>query len=86
MKDKRTAVDIAFQLLAKQGLLVTKDYKNLVAYQECKKLEREQIVDAWNGGDYAYFYSKETGRDFEDGDDYYEQRFGGQVELVGKYI
>ena len=42
-------------------------------------LEKEQIVDAWNGGDYAYFYSKETGRDFADGEEYYKETYkGGQ--------
>lgn len=44
-----------------------------------KQMEREQIVDAWNDGDYAYFYSIE-GKDFEDGDEYYEEKFGGQDE------
>ena len=49
-------------------------------FKQALQMEREQIVDAWNGGDYAYFYSKETGRDFVDGDEYYEERFGGQDE------
>jgi hypothetical protein len=44
------------------------------------QMEREQIEDAWNGGDYAYFYSKETGRDFVDGKEYYNETFGGQDE------
>jgi hypothetical protein len=39
---KQTAVDFAFQKLAKQGLLVTDDYKNLVAYREAKQMEKEQ--------------------------------------------
>ena len=41
-------------------------------------IEKEQIVDAWNGGDYAYFYSKETGRDFSDGEEYYNEIYGGE--------
>ncbi len=40
-------------------------------------MEKEQIEDAWNGGDYAYFYSKETGRDFSDGEEYYIETYGG---------
>jgi hypothetical protein len=44
-----------------------------------KKMERQQIVDAWNDGDYAYFYSIE-GKEFEDGDEYYEEKFGGKNE------
>jgi len=45
--------------------------------RDALELEKEQIEDAWNGGDYAYFYSKETGRDFADGKDYYNETYGG---------
>jgi len=44
-----------------------------------KKMERQQIVDAWNDGDYAYFYDI-NGKEFEDGDEYYEEKFGGKNE------
>ena len=44
---QQTAVDLAFEKLANQGLLVTKDYKNLVAYREAKEMEKEQIKNAW---------------------------------------
>jgi len=40
------------------------------------KLHKQEIIDAWNSGDYAYFYSKETGRDFADGSEYYQETFG----------
>ena len=43
-KTKQTAVDIAFEKLANQGLLVTKDYKNLVAYREAKEMEKGQTI------------------------------------------
>jgi hypothetical protein len=43
--------------------------------QKVKEMERQQIVDAWNDGDYAYFYSIE-GKEFEDGDEYYTEKFG----------
>jgi hypothetical protein len=46
-------------------------------FNQAKAMEREQIEDAWNGGDYAYFYSKETGRDFEDGSEYYNETYKG---------
>jgi hypothetical protein len=42
---------------------------------EAKEMHKQEIIDAWNGGDYAYFYSKETGRDFADGNDYYQETF-----------
>ena len=41
---KQTAVDIAFQKLANSGLLVTRDYKNIVAYREAKEMEKEQMI------------------------------------------
>jgi hypothetical protein len=42
---KQTSVDFAFEKLANQGLLVTKDYKNLVAYREAKEMEKEQMMN-----------------------------------------
>ena len=38
-------------------------------------MEKEQISKAWDDGDYAYFYSKETGRDFENGEEYYNETY-----------
>jgi len=51
---QQTAVDIAFEKLANQGLLITKDYKNLVAYREAKEMEKQQIEEAWKRGDGEY--------------------------------
>ena len=50
------------------------------AFKEAKAMHKEEIKDAWDGGDYAYFYSKETGRDFADGEQYYNETFGGNHE------
>jgi hypothetical protein len=52
---QQTAVDIAFEKLASQGLLITRDYKNLRAYREFKEMEKEQIEEAFaNGVDDEY--------------------------------
>ena len=48
--------------------------------EQAKAMHKEEIIDAWNGGDYAYFYSKETGRNFADGKEYYNETFGRQDE------
>lgn len=40
---------------------------------QAKQMEKEQLVKAWDDGDYAYFYSKETGRDFDNGEEYYNE-------------
>lgn len=53
-------------------------FKELIP--KTKAMHKEEIIDAWNDGDYAYFYSKETGRDFVDGKEYYNETFGGQDE------
>ena len=42
---QQTAVDFAFEKLASQGLVVTKNYKNFVAYQEAKEMEKKQTLD-----------------------------------------
>jgi len=41
-------------------------------------MEKEQLVKAWDDGDYAYFYSKETGRDFDNGEEYYNETYKKQ--------
>ena len=57
-----------------------KDYDFLLSLhqfdiEQAKEMHKQEIIDAWNGGDYAYFYSKETGRDFADGSEYYNETF-----------
>lgn len=47
------------------------EYRNELV--DALKKEKEQIVKAWEDGDYAYFYSKETGRDFDNGEDLLEK-------------
>ena len=68
---KQTAVEwLIEQIVNHNGV-------NSKTFEQAKSMEREQIVDAWNGGDYAYFYSKETGRDFVDGSEYYNETYKG---------
>jgi hypothetical protein len=43
--------------------------------EQAKQMEKEQLVKAWDDGDYAYFYSKETGRDFDNGEEYYNETY-----------
>ena len=45
---------------------------------QAKQMEKEQLVKAWDDGDYAYFYSKETGRDFDNGEEYYNEIYEKQ--------
>jgi hypothetical protein len=50
-------------------------YRQAQIWKDAKEMHKQEIIDAWNGGDYAYFYSKETGRDFADGTEYYNETF-----------
>jgi hypothetical protein len=45
---KLTAVQMAFEKLAQQGLLVIDDYENLNVYHEAKAMEEEQIINTWS--------------------------------------
>ena len=74
---QQTAVDIAFEKLANQGLLITRDYKNLLAYRESKEMEKEQIIKTAQDNFYV-------GQDLANGceigwnsaEDYYNETYG----------
>ncbi len=70
MEKKQTAVELLKETLDAEMKLGTKMIINWDMYLE---MEKEQIQEAWNDGDYAYFDSKETGRDFENGEQYYNE-------------
>jgi hypothetical protein len=59
---QQTAVDIAFEKLANQGLLVTRDYKNLVVYREAKELEKQQTMDTFVEGMSCQIFDPNKGR------------------------
>ena len=69
---KQTAVEWLVQQKNKYGLIINEDL------EQAKEMEKEQICKAWDSGDYAYFYSKETGRDFADGSEYYNETYGSK--------
>jgi hypothetical protein len=50
-------------------------YISIDLIEQAKQMEKEQLVKAWDDGDYAYFYSKETGRDFDNGEQYYNETY-----------
>ncbi len=71
---QQTAVDIAFEKLANQGLLITRDYKNLRAYIEFKEMEKEQIMKAYNEDTW---WVHQKNKKFNNAEDYYEEIYGG---------
>jgi hypothetical protein len=51
-------------------------------FEEADKINRQAIIQAWEDGDYAYFYSKENGIDFIDGEQYYNEKYGTQKDDI----
>jgi hypothetical protein len=46
-------------------------------YIIAKAMEKERIIKAFDDGDYNYHYSRKTGNDFENGEEYFEETYGG---------
>jgi secreted Zn-dependent insulinase-like peptidase len=45
----------------------------LQATAKAKEMEKERIAKAFDDGDYNYHYSRKTGNDFEDGQEYFNE-------------
>jgi hypothetical protein len=43
--------------------------------EQAKEMEKNYIAQAFEDGDHNYFYSKKTGYDFENGKQYYNEKF-----------
>ena len=46
-----------------------------VWFAEAKEVERQIIAQAFEDGDYNYFYNHQNGREFENGIEYYNEKF-----------
>ena len=73
MNDKQqTSVQWLFEKFwNNEGMITTKQL------EIAEKMNRDEIVQAFDNGDYNYFYSRKTGNDFADGQEYYEELYGG---------
>ena len=47
----------------------------LVKYEQAEEIEKKIIAQAFEDGEYNYFYSKKTGEEFENGIEYYNEKF-----------
>jgi hypothetical protein len=80
MNDKQqTAVDIlcgklAMKLGIPQAITFYIDHQEEI--REAKEMEKQQIAKAFDDGDYNYHYSRKTGNDFEDGEEYFNELYG----------
>jgi hypothetical protein len=50
------------------------DYMELKV--QAKEMNRNEIAQAFDDGDYNYHYSRKTGNDFEDGQEYFNEVYG----------
>ena len=44
-------------------------------FEQAKEMEKKIIAQAFEDGDYNYFYSKKTDKEFENGLEYYNEKF-----------
>ena len=72
---KQTAVEFLIQYMMNNQYFVGNDLADV--FEQAIAMEKEQIVEAWNGGNYGYFYSKGTKEDFNDGSEYYNEVYKG---------
>jgi len=70
---QQTAVEWYYEQTVVLGMT---NYAELL--EQAKQMQKEQLVKAWDDGDYAYFHSKETGIDFDNGEEYYNETFGNK--------
>jgi len=76
---QQTAVDIlcgklAMKLGIPQAITFYIDHQEEI--REAKEMEKQQIAKAFDDGDYNYHYSRKTGNDFEDGEEYFNELYG----------
>lgn len=74
-----TAVEwFAKQVLRSRQLGFISNEKFNELLEQAKEKEEKIIAQAFEDGEYNYFYSKETGKDFENGLEYYNEKFKQQ--------
>jgi hypothetical protein len=75
MNDKQqTSVQWLFEKFwNNEGMITTKQL------EIAEKMNRNEIAQAFDNGDYNYFYSKKTGKDFSDGQEYFNEVHGEQL-------
>ena len=48
--------------------------------EQAAQMEKENIMYAFDDGDYNYHYNRKNGTDFENGEDYFNEVYGGKDE------
>ena len=81
---QQTAVD--YYINATMALEVARGINNMnikeyiarkkLIIDKAKEMQKNQIAKAFDDGDYNYHYSRKTGNDFEDGQEYFNELYG----------
>ncbi len=81
---EQTAVD--YYINATMALEVARGINNMnikeyiarkkLIIDKAKEMQKNQIAKAFDDGDYNYHYSRKTGNDFEDGQEYFNEVYG----------
>lgn len=75
---KETAVEwLVEQIKSDQNQKALSPDEWMEVIEQAKAMERQQIIEAWDGGNYGYFYSKGNKEDFNDGSEYYNEVYKG---------
>ena len=68
---QQTSIQWLFeQFYNNEGMMTTKKL------QIAEEMNRKEIAKAFDDGDYNYHYSRKTGNDFEDGQEYFNELYG----------
>jgi hypothetical protein len=68
---QQTSIQWLFeQFYNNEGMMTTKKL------QIAEEMNRKEIAKAFDDGDYNYHYSRKTGNDFEDGEEYFNELYG----------
>jgi hypothetical protein len=68
---RQTSIQWLFeQFYNNEGMMTTKKL------QIAEEMNRKEIAKAFDDGDYNYHYSRKTGNDFEDGEEYFNELYG----------
>ena len=78
---QQTAVDWLVEQLNEKIDFIPLDKWDMISdiIVQAKKMNRNEIAQAFDNGDYNYFYSKKTGKDFSDGQEYFNEVHGEQL-------
>lgn len=78
-RSSRTAVEFILNLVVgedEQGKDVrVKDILSKPEIDKAEEMDKKIITQVFEDGEYNYFYSKKTGKEFENGIEYYNEKF-----------